>query len=254
MSEAHAVSAGRVLVTGASRGIGRAVAEALLERGATLAVVGRDTDPLLALSKLAPARVTLMICDLSEPEARRQVVPRAFEALGGLDGLVSAAGIIHYETAAQLREESLREQLEVDLIAPLMLARDAGLTMGEGGSIVHISSTLAVRAAPSTVAYAVAKAGLEASVRGLALELAPRGVRVNAVRPGVVDTDMIRQARPGEAGGEEAESTRLRALAQLHPLGRIGRPEEVAAAALYLLDAPFVTGSCLTVDGGQLAG
>jgi len=245
-------SAGRVLVTGASRGIGRAIAQELLLRGATLAVVGRDADPLLRLSAEAPARVTILVCDLADRAARSEIVPRAVEALGGLDGFVSAAGVVHYQAVPQVEEDALREQLEVNLLAPTMLAQQAAEAMGAGGSIVTITSTLAQRAAPHTLAYAISKAGLEACVRGLALELAPRGIRVNAVCPGVIDTDMIRAPRPG--GDPKQTEAALEQLRRLHPLGRLGRPMEVAEAALYLLDASFVTGVSLPVDGGLLAG
>ncbi|NOY90748.1 MAG: SDR family oxidoreductase [Deltaproteobacteria bacterium] len=250
-------SAGRVLVTGASRGIGRAIAEELLLRGAHLAVVGRAADPLLSLSAEAPDRVTIVICDLSNASARSEIVPRAAEALGGLDAFVSAAGVIRYQAVPYVDEDALREQLEVNLVAPTMLAQAAARVMQRGGSIVQITSTLARRAAPSTLAYAISKAGLEASVRGLALELAPRGVRVNAVCPGVIDTSMIRTPRPGAAAGlsdAQRVEEQLEELRRLQPLGRLGASAEVAEAALYLLDASFVTGTCLTVDGGLLAG
>lgn len=247
------ITTGRILLTGASRGIGRAIADELLLRGATLAVVGRDADPLLRLSAQAPSQVTIIVCDLEDANARQQIVPRAVEALDGLDAFVSAAGVVRYQPIADLGEGALRQQLEVNLVAPLMLSRDAARHIGRGGAIVHIGSTLAQRAAPETLAYAASKAALEAAVRGLALELAPRGIRVNAVSPGVIDTDMIRQARAAD-DPRASDDERVEALRQLHPLGRLGRPEEVAEAALYLLDAAFVTGTSLCVDGGLLAG
>ena len=128
---------------------------------------------------------------------------------------------------------------------------------GHGGSIVTVSSTLSGRPAPSTLGYAGTKAALEATTRGLAKELAARHIRVNAVAPGVVDTDMVRQPRvaPGTRVPEGAERDRLvaeqlEALAYLHPLGRLGTAAEVAELIVQVLDAEWMTGSVVTLDGG----
>ncbi len=125
-----------------------------------------------------------------------------------------------------------------------------------GGAIVHVASTLGVRSAPGTTAYAATKAALLSVTRTLALELAADKVRVNAVLPGVVDTDMVRVPRV-EVAPEEAPALiekQLAELRELHPIGRLGEPEDVAAAVCYLLDASWVTGAALEVDGGLLAG
>jgi len=128
-----------------------------------------------------------------------------------------------------------------------------------GGAIVQLASTLGLRPAPDTSAYAASKAALIAATRAFALELAPE-VRVNAVAPGVVDTEMVRRLRRepdlGAGRGREAEAVaqQLEGLARLHPLGRLGTPEEVAKAVLFLLDASWVTGTVLTVDGGLTLG
>lgn len=256
------VSEGRVVVTGASRGIGRAVVTALAARGARVAAVARDRDALDALAAEAEG-VTPIVADVGDPGACDAIVEGAAEALSGLDGVVSAAGIVRYQPVGAITERDLRAQLDVNLVAPILLAQSAARVMraqGTAGAIVNVASTIAMRPAPSTIAYAATKGGLVAATRGLALELAPDRIRVNAVAPGVIDTDMVRALRlaPGEAEptGEERERRvrdQIAHLAKLHPLGRIGRADEVADAIVHLLDAEWTTGEVLVVDGGLLA-
>lgn len=254
------VSEGRVLVTGASRGIGRAVVELLLARGATVAVVGRDEDPLVRLAREDPRRIMVMIGDVAESSQRDHMIDQASTALGGLDGLVCCAGFARHQPLGHIDEPSIMRQLTVNLVAPLLLSQDAARVMraqGTGGSIVHVSSTLSVRPAPGTVAYAATKGALDTMTRGLAAELAPDRIRVNAVLPGIVDTEMVRELRlsPGEvAPTGEARQRRveqqLESFRRLHPLGRLGRVEEIAEAIVHLLDAEWTTGSLMVVDGG----
>lgn len=255
-----AVSSGRVMVTGASRGIGRAVVEALAARGASVAAVGRDYAALEEVAAIDPAHVLPIAAHLDDPDVRAAVVEEAAEALGGLDGLVCAAGIARHAELGAVTEEDLQAQLSVNLVAPLMLAQAAAARMraqGEGGAIVNVASTLAWHPAPGTAAYAASKGGVVALTRALARELAGDRIRVSAVAPGVVDTDMVRAPRlaAGEAPPEGAErearvATQLAELESLHPLGRLGSPAEVAEAIVHLLDAPWTTGAVLTVDGG----
>ncbi len=257
------VSTGRVLVTGASRGIGRAVVAALAARGARVAAVARDHKALESVAAADPSRIVPLPADLDLASERDAVVQRAIERLGGVDALVCAAGVVRYARVGALDEEHLRLQWRINLVAPLLMAQEAALWMKEhgGGAILFVGSTLASRPAPSTAGYAATKAALVAAAQTLALELAPQGVRVNVVSPGVVDTDMVRQVRlePGEpepvGPARQARVDRqLAELRRLHPLGRLGRPEDVVQAILYLLDATWVTGSVLTVDGGLLVG
>ena len=242
----------RVLVTGASRGIGRAVVEALLADGRRVAAVARDRRRLETLEGAhAVSR------DLSDPGG---VVAEAVAALGGVDGLVHAAGIAEHAPLEAISVSAVDRAHALHVRAPLVLAQDlAAHLRGQGrpGSIVMVTSTLASRPAPTTLAYAASKAALTTLTRGLALELAADGIRVNAVAPGVVDTDMVRALRlaPGEeAPVGEARVQRLEqqlaTLRDLHPLGRLGTPVEVAAAILHALDAGWMTGSVVTLDGG----
>jgi NAD(P)-dependent dehydrogenase (short-subunit alcohol dehydrogenase family) len=254
----------KVLVTGASGAIGAAVAEMLVAGGWRAAMQGRDRSRLEAVADRVAAggkgAAVPLVCDLAMPDERASLVGRAVEALGGLDALVQAAGIAEHAPALALDEAAVRAQIEVNLIAPMLLARDAArffVERAEGGGgavIVNVTSTLAFRSAPRTLAYGSSKAGLAQATRAFALELAPLGVRVNAVAPGVIDTPMVGRPRPDRTRGEspDAEET-LAELARLHPLGRVGTPREVAEAVVYLLEAEFATGTVLVLDGGLTA-
>lgn len=249
----------RLIVTGASRGIGRAVAAALLARGDAVALIARDEQALTAVASAAPERAHCLVADLAEPRQAEESVERAAAALGGLDGLVCCAGIVRYEFVGGISRSELTAQLAVNFLAPVLASQRAAALMSSGGSIVHLASTLALQPAPGTLGYAAAKAALLAAVKTLAAELAPQGVRVNAVAPGGVDTDMIRVPRlaPGEPPpvGESLTArvtAELSALRSLHPLGRLGAPTDISAAVLFLLDAQWITGTVLLIDGGLL--
>jgi 3-oxoacyl-[acyl-carrier protein] reductase len=251
----------RVLLTGASRGIGRAVALQLLDAGARLAVVGRDQAALALLLGAAGKGSAVLQADLARPENARGLVAKAVDLLGGLDAIVSSAGIVEYAHVEVVTAESIERQHAVNFTSPLCIALEAAAVLPDGGSIVFVASTLALAPAPLTLGYAASKAALVAATRALALELGPRGIRVNAVAPGPVATDMLRVVRyaPGEAqlSAEAAQGRveeQLEALRDLHPLRRLALPGEVAYTVLYLLTAGYVTGNILPVDGGLLLG
>jgi 3-oxoacyl-[acyl-carrier protein] reductase len=241
----------RALVTGASRGIGRAVALALLrEDGARLALGVRDPASVTSLLTAASGSVALQV-DLRDPAQSAGLVERAWAALGGLDVVINCAGIVYYTAAAELTRAELLEQLEVNFLAPLAISQDAARRMrdGGGGVIVNVASTLGFQPAPLTAAYGAAKAALIAWTRALALEFGSQRVRVNAVAPGIIDTDMIRAPRAAGLSGEQLEK-QLDGLRQLQPLGRLGSAEEVADAVMFLVRNEFATGSVLVLDGG----
>ena len=238
------LGARRVLVTGGGTGIGRAVAEAVLEGGGRVAVCGRREAPLRELAAAHEGRVAVLPGDVADGSFRAGLLGRAREALGGsLDGFVFSAGVVVHQPPGLIDEESLRAQLELNLVAPLRLGEEALDVLEPGGGAVFVSSTLAHRPVPTSAAYSAAKAGMLAVMKTLAIA-ATTGpntglrVRFNAVSPGVVDTDMVKG--------------RAEQLVGLHPLGRLGRPEEIAAAVLHLLGAPWATGTELVVDGGLL--
>lgn len=226
----------KILVTGASRGIGRAIAERLLADGREVVLVARDAAALAAVASPHP-RAHVLPRDLTQDP---DVVDAAAELLGGtLDGIVHAAGIALHAPLASIRARDVEQMHRLHLLAPLEMAR-AFAARGAAGSIVHVASTLGMRPAAGRIAYSATKAALISLTRSLALELAPHGIRVNAVAPGVVSTDMVRDLG-------------LEALRALHPLG-LGAPEDVAGAVRYLLDAAWTTGTILVVDGGLTAG
>jgi NAD(P)-dependent dehydrogenase (short-subunit alcohol dehydrogenase family) len=252
----------KALVTGASRGIGRAIANLLLEHDAEVALAVRDPNSVAELVASHPRAIALQV-DLSRPEQTEALIDRASTALSGLDVLVNCAGIVRYRSIAELTRAELLEQMELNLYAPLELARRAALHMraaGLGGTIVNVASTLGIRPVPLTAAYAASKAALISVTRSLALEFGPDHVRVNALAPGVVDTEMVRVVRTPPSSTAvprahaEAVEAELAALRALHPLGSLGTPREIAEAALYLIQAQFVSGTVLVVDGGLLLG
>jgi NAD(P)-dependent dehydrogenase (short-subunit alcohol dehydrogenase family) len=224
----------RALVTGASSGIGRATAGALARAGARVAALARDRAALEALAaelQAEGAEVHVICADLREPAARAAAVEESLGALGGLDLLVNAAGVIGSGTIETTAPDALSAMMELNVTAPMHLMQGCVEALAEsGGSVVNVSSVTGLRAFPGILAYATSKAALDQLTRCAALELAPRGVRVNAVNPGVVRTELHKRAGMDEARYaafvEHSRST--------HPLGRIGEPEEVAAAILYL--------------------
>lgn len=250
----------RVLVTGGGSGIGRAVALALAGRGGDVVIAGRREDRLAEVAGRMPDRIRALRCDLSSPAEREDLVARAKELLGGLDGLVCSAGQAIHQPPGHIDEGSLRSQLEVNLVAPIRLGEQALDELESGGAVVFVASTLAHRPIETSAIYSASKAGLIAAMRSLALAGARRGVRFNALSPGLVDTEMTRSLRlaPGEPEPEPEERRRREedqreAFQSFVPLGRLGTAEEIADAAIGLLGAAWITGSVQVIDGGQLA-
>ncbi|MBB5917497.1 NAD(P)-dependent dehydrogenase (short-subunit alcohol dehydrogenase family) [Nocardia transvalensis] len=240
----------RVLITGASRGIGADLAESFAEAGATLVLSGRDAEALdvqaRKLRERFGIRAEAVAADLSEPEAPRRLAAAAAAVFGGLDVLINNAGISHPEPVTALTAEAFDEVLTVNLRAPALLAAEIGSAMAEsgGGSLVTIASAAALHPLTEHYAYSTSKAGIVMATRVLALELGPRGVRANSLCPTVVLTDMGRKV-----WGEEAKSAPM--LARI-PLGRFAVPAEVSATALFLASdlSSMINGTEIPIDGG----
>ncbi len=254
-----AIGSRRVVVTGGGSGIGRAVALALAQDGGQVVIAGRRFDRLEEVRAAFPDRIHALACDLESPDQRDALLPRAAERMGGVDGLVCSAGVAHHQSPGSIDEASLRSQLELNLVAPLRLGEQALSNLEPGGGVVFVASTLALRPIETSAVYSAAKAGLLAAMKSLALHGAPLQLRFNAVCPGVVDTEMTRSLRlrpdepqPAPAAHAARVAVQLEALRALHPLGRLGIPEEIAASILHLLRAPWTTGATEVIDGGLL--
>ena len=244
---------GRVaVVTGAGSGIGRAVAIALAEAGARVVLCGRTQAKLEAVAQELPqdqSHVHVMHHEV--PADCEKTVQAAISRWGRLDILVNNAGIYVAATVAETTNEAWQESLDGNLNGPFLLTRAAlpHLRQAPAGTIVNVASTLGIRPIPGAAPYCVAKAGLILLSQATALEEASHGVRVNVVCPGVVDTPIHHQ-RVGDTPA--AVQSFLTEMGGLHPLGRVGTPEEIAGTVLFLASdaSAWTTGAILTVDGG----
>jgi NAD(P)-dependent dehydrogenase (short-subunit alcohol dehydrogenase family) len=241
------------LVTGASSGIGRATAELMARHGARVAVSGRQSDPLQELAgriRESGGEAAAFAGDLRNDADRKRIVADAAARFGGLDILVNAAGTIASGTIDCTTLADWRAMFEINLEAVFALMQYALPHLEKNqGCIVNVSSVTGIRAFPGVLAYCASKAGVDQLTRCAALELAPRGIRVNAVDPGVVVSNLHRRG----GMGEEKYQAFLEHSKTTHPLGRVGQAQDVAHAILFLASgqAGWITGVSLPVDGGR---
>jgi NAD(P)-dependent dehydrogenase (short-subunit alcohol dehydrogenase family) len=240
-----------VVVTGASRGIGAATATLAAARGYAVAVNYRSDEPGAArtVSRIVEAGGTAAAirADVSRAGEVASLFDEAERSLGPVDALVNNAGVAgRHARLDLLAPDELRAVFDVNLLGAMLCAREAIRRMTpRGGAVVNVSSTAAIAGGASgLVAYAASKAAIEAMTVGLAREAGPHGVRVNAVRPGMIDTAM---------NAFDADPVRRQAMADTVPLRRIGTPDEVAAAIVWLLskEASYVNGAIVAVSGGR---
>ena len=232
------------LVTGASGGIGAAVARALHGAGATVGLSGTREEPLNDLAGKLGERAHVLPCDLSDAEAVNALPKRAAEAMGGVDVLVNNAGVTRDNLFMRMSDDEWSTVLEVNLTAAFRLSKGVlrGMMKARWGRIVSVSSVVGATGNPGQGNYAASKAGLVGMSKSLAYEVASRGITVNAVAPGFIATAMTDKL---------SDEQRAKIDDQI-PAGRMGTPEEIAAACLYLAspEAAYVTGTVLHVNGG----
>ena len=242
-----------VIVTGATSGIGRAAALEFARRGADVLLVGRSASALSEIPELisgSGGRVVTCLADITDDEVPERIVSSAVEAFGGIDVLVNAAGVIATGSVEQTSDATWDSMMDVNVRAPFRLIRAAVPHLkARKGSVVNVSSVNGLRAFAGVLAYCVSKSAMDHLTRCAALEMAPFGVRVNCVNPGVTVTNLHRRG-----GMDESQyATFLQRSRETHPLGRPGQPDEVAALILFLAsdDAGWMTGETIPIDGGR---
>ena len=233
------------LVTGASGGIGADIARALHAAGATVGLSGTREAPLDALAKELGDRAHVLACNLSDPEAVEALIKRSVEAMGSVDILVNNAGITKDGLVMRMSDEDWQSVIDVNLTAAFRLCRAAirGMMKARWGRIINISSVVGATGNGGQVNYAASKAGLVGLSKSLAAEVASRGITVNSVAPGFIETAMTDKLNDAQRSG----------ILTAVPAGRMGTPAEIAAAVLYLAspEAGYVTGATLHVNGGM---
>jgi len=233
------------LVTGATGGIGNAIARALHKQGATVAISGTRKEVLDQLAAELKERVHVLPCDLSKKDEVEALVPKAEEVMGKLDILVANAGITKDNLFVQLRDEDWDSVIDINLTATFRLSRAAMKTMMRRryGRIIGITSVVGVTGNPGQGNYTAAKAGMIGMMKSIGKEYARRGVTANCVAPGFIATPMT----------DKLNEKQREAVLQMVPSGRLGTGDDIAAAVVYLAsdEAAYVTGQTLHVNGGM---
>jgi NAD(P)-dependent dehydrogenase (short-subunit alcohol dehydrogenase family) len=240
-----------IIITGASSGIGKATALMAVKRGANVVIVARREKELREVAaSISPNFVEIVPADITKETDRQNIVNSAVDRFGGIDVLVNAAGIIGNGTIENTTLEQWDYMMDVNLrsmfrLTQLCLPR----IIERKGNIVNISSVTGIRSFPNVLAYCVSKAGVDQLTHCAALELGPKGVRVNAIDPGVVVTNLHRTSGMGEENYQKF----LEHSKSTHPLGRVGTPDDAAELILFLASdaAGWITGGSFSIDGGR---
>ncbi len=238
------LSGKNALVTGASGGIGGKIARVLHGAGANLLLSGTNTEKLAALAKSLGPRSHMVACNLRNREAIGDFVRLAVETMGSIDILVNNAGITRDSLFIRMSDNDWNEVIDVNLSGPMHISRRVlrGMMKARWGRIINIASVVGSTGNAGQANYAAAKAGMVAMSKSLAVEMAPRGITVNCIAPGFIETEMTRKLTPEQ---------RERILSRV-PSGRMGTGQEVAAAALFLAaeESAYITGQTIHVNGG----
>lgn len=234
----------RAIVTGAAKGIGKAIAERFAAEGAVLLLADIDPAVEAVARELGHEAIVADVARKPEVEA---IVARAGALWGGLDVLVNNAGVTHAASLDELTEDDFDRVFATNLKSALWGTQAAARLIGEGGAVVNMSSVNAVLAIPNQIPYVVSKGAMKQLTNVTALALAPRGIRVNAIGPGSIATEMLAGIMTEDPGARD------RILART-PLGRAGEPEEIAAVAVFLAsgEASYLTGQTIYPDGGRM--
>ena len=241
------------IITGASSGIGEATCYKFAEEGFKVVTVGRNEERLMDLKQSCEQEggcVFPIIADLTKQTDIKRIIDTTVREFGRIDVLVNSAGIIKLNGLMDTSLEEWREVFTINVDSIFLLMKEAVPFLEQtGGSIVNVSSVAGIRAFPGIFAYTVSKAAVDQITRAAALELAKKGVRVNAVNPGVVETELhVRAGLTQEEYQEFLEQSK-----KTHPLGRVGQPEEIAELIYYLASpkAAWITGETISIDGGR---
>ena len=245
--------AGKVaVVTGAASGIGRSIAQGMVRAGARVVGVDRNSEGVREACSRLDGEMLALGLDLTEDDAPSRIVEASVEGFGSVDVLVNCAGIFPSTPALEISRNEWDRVLGINLRAPFLCSQEMVrwvVSNGREGSIVNVASSAGVVARPGVAHYCASKAALIMLTKALAVEWAERGIRVNAVAPGLVETPGVAELTSTEQGREEHH----RKIARI-PLAHPGEPQEIAEAVLYLTSASYVTGETLFVDGGYSAG
>lgn len=239
----------RALVVGASRGIGRSVAERYATEGASVAVAARSTEALDEVAAGLETEALAVECDLRETESVGRAVDRTAESLGGLDVIFNSAGVLNRQPIAEADVEDMAAVIDTNLTGAIRLSKASLPHLVESeGSLIHVSSEAGRKGIGPLPAYGASKAGLDGLVRSLAVEYGPDGVSVTAVAPGTTKTTMNEAVRENDPEWVEERAEEI-------PMRRLGTVDDVAAVAVFLAtdEASYVTGEVVGVDGGSTA-